>query len=147
MGHTRVRIFKRPIRDEPAKSLSVKQSTCQAIVWLVNIVNCHSVSQIGHIFKSCNDWMVKYEWMVTQHRAVENRRTYRTVGQNIDQVRFKLLSVRPDVRINFSVTWDRQNAWTGIKFNGKYSLNASKSQIGHKKNCECAKFSYFQFCV
>ena len=44
-------------------------------------------------------------------RAVKNRRTYRTVGQNIDQVRFKLLRVRPDVQSNFSVTLDRQNAF------------------------------------
>jgi hypothetical protein len=34
-------------------------------------------------------------------RAVENRRTYRIVGQKL---------TRPDVRSNFSVTWDRQNA-------------------------------------
>jgi hypothetical protein len=26
-------------------------------------------------------------------------------------LRFKLFRVRPDVRSNFSVTWDRQNAW------------------------------------
>jgi hypothetical protein len=36
---------------------------------------------------------------------------------------FKLLRIRPDVRNNFSVTWDRQNAWkmTGIITNFRFS--------------------------
>ena len=33
------------------------------------------------------------------------------VGQKLTRSRFKLFRVRPDVRSNFSVTWDRQNAW------------------------------------